>query len=201
MEFYKVIETRVTTRDFTGEPVDMDTVRRILKAGLKAPTHDHLRDWEFIVVTDDNTLEQLLTKVPGFTGDYPDTQNRSPAQAMYAAAMPRQYNMLRQAGCLVLPFFKQNTSLYKPETISTLNAFASIWCCIENIFLATAAEGLACSMRIPTGSEPEHIKKVLAHPDNYIMPCYIGIGHPAADAILPVQIEYNINNKIHNNRW
>lgn len=201
MEFYKVIETRVTTRDFTGEPVDMDTIRRILKAGLKAPTHDHLRDWEFVVVTDENTLEQLLTKVPEFTGDYPDTQNRSPAQAMYAAAMPRQCNMLRQAGCLVLPFFKQHTSLYKPETVSTLNAFASIWCCIENIFLAAAAEGLACSMRIPTGSEPEHIKNVLAHPDNYIMPCYIGIGHPSADAILPLQIEYNINNKIHKNRW
>lgn len=122
-------------------------------------------------------------------------------QLMYDVAMPRQYDMLCGSKCIIFPFFKQTSSLYKPETVSTLNAFASIWCCIENIFLAATAEGLACYMRIPTGNEPGHICKVLKHPKNYVFPCYIGIGHPAPNAAIPEQIQCNLESKIHLNKW
>lgn len=34
-----------------------------------------------------------------------------------------------------------------PDNISYLNGFASIWCSVENIFLAATAEGYACAIR------------------------------------------------------
>ena len=41
----------------------------------------------------------------------------------------------------------------KPDKLSHLNGFASIWSCIENIILAAMAEGYACNLRIPLGDE------------------------------------------------
>jgi nitroreductase len=120
---------------------------------------------------------------------------------MYIDAIPKQYDMLSKLCCLVLPFFKQKTPLLKPQTLSSLNAFASIWCCIENILLAATAEGLACSIRIPLGEEDEHISEILQHPKEYFFPCYLSIGYPSPEAIKPMQIEQNIKEKIHYNKW
>ena len=47
MELYEAIEKRRTIRDFEDKPVDMEVIKKILSAGLKAPTNNHLRQWEF----------------------------------------------------------------------------------------------------------------------------------------------------------
>ena len=43
MEFYEVIEKRRTIRDFNGEKLDGEVIQRIINAGMKAPTNDHMR--------------------------------------------------------------------------------------------------------------------------------------------------------------
>ena len=45
---------------------------------------------------------------------------------MYRAAMPRQFSMLYNAGCLIPPFFKVREPLLQPSSLSSLNDFASI---------------------------------------------------------------------------
>lgn len=77
----------------------------------------------------------------------------TPQQKMYADAMPKQYSILYNASHIILTFFKSNSGVMKPSSVSSLNPLSSIWCVIENIFLASTAEGLACSMRIPVGDE------------------------------------------------
>lgn len=73
--------------------------------------------------------------------------------------------------------------------------------CIENIFLAATYEGYACNLRIPLGNEGEHSKAVLRYPDNYLMPCIIGIGKPKQD-IKPVeQNKFDLKERIHINKW
>lgn len=64
MEFYSAVYARRTIRDFTDEPVDPEVLRRILAAGLRAPSNDHLRKWEFVVVTDHALIDQLLKRYP-----------------------------------------------------------------------------------------------------------------------------------------
>lgn len=89
----------------------------------------------------------------------------------------------------------------KPANLSHLNGFASIWCCIENIFLAATAEGYACNLRIPLGDEDKHARKVLGFPEDYFMPCFIGLGMPRKDVKIVDQTEINIKERIHNNKW
>jgi len=204
MEFYDVVNTRKTIRDFTETPVEIDVVKRILSVGLKAPTNDHMRNWEFVVVTDKQKIASVINLIPKMDTEdimqswsFPDECQ----QKMYDIAVPKQYEMLYKSGCLVLPFFKQSTPLLRPETLSSLNAFASIWCCIENILLAATAEGLGACVRIPLENEPEHILAVLNHPKEYVMPCYIALGHPLPKSAIIQQKEYNFEDRIHIDKW
>ena len=43
MDVYEAIRARRTIRDFNGRQVGMDALERIIAAGLKAPTNNHLR--------------------------------------------------------------------------------------------------------------------------------------------------------------
>lgn len=208
MDLYTAIYQRRTIRDFTDQEITMETIERILNAGMRAPTNDHMRSWEFVVITDKEERLKLLEKMPARVSGKKverilDTWGMTDEcqRAMYLDAIPKQFFMLYNASCLILPLFKQNHPLLKPDSLSALNAFASIWCCIENILLATTAEGLYAALRIPFDKESAYIKEYLKHPDDYIMPCYLAIGYPAEDAAWNLQKDYNIKDRIHMNRW
>ena len=125
----------------------------------------------------------------------------SDQRGMYHIAMPKQFSMLYNSGCLILPFFILRERLLKPTSLSSLNEFASIWCCVENILLAAASEGILGVTRIPMSEELEHIKNTLNHPDNYTMPCYIALGYPSSNAKLPIQKTINVDDRLHINQW
>ena len=111
--------------------------------------------------------------------------------------MPKQYRMLIDASAIILPLLKQKTDIIHPENISQLNGFASIWCSIENIFLAATNEGYGCNLRISLGNESEHAREILGYPEEYYMPCFIGIGRPKANASIPKQKDIDIKDRIH----
>lgn len=79
--------------------------------------------------------------------------------------------------------------------------FRFVWCCIENIFLAAAAERLACAMRIPVGEEGQKAADVVNAPKGYVLPCYIGIGYPADDGMVLEQIQRDIKDVLHFCKW
>ena len=148
MEFYEVIEKRRTIRDFESEDIPKEVIERVISAAMKAPTNDHMRDWHFIIVKDRETAARLLDIVPKGISDEDMNQlikdwnlNDSLQQECYRNAVPKQYRMLFDASAIILPLLKQKTDILHPENISHLNGFASIWCSIENIFLAATAEG------------------------------------------------------------
>ena len=208
MDFYKAVKSRRTIRDFSDRKIDKKIIERILSSGLMAPTNDHLRNWEFVVITEKETIEKIIKPIPKTTSekrvDFVVNSMKlkdSCQMEMYKNAIPKQYSMLIQSGCLVLPFFKQKTSLLEPKSLSSLNGFASIWCCIENILLASTAENLGCALRIPFESEINTIFETLKHPKEYIMPCYLAIGYPLTKVKKPEQIKQKISGKIHYNKW
>ena len=207
MDIYEAIEKRRTVRDFEDKSIDPKIIKKILSAGLKAPTNNHLREWEFVIVNDKKERSRVLN-LEDMTS-YDDCEKMmdgfgmtdSDQRGMYHIAMPKQFSMLYNSACLILPFFKLREPLMQPTCLSSLNKFASIWCCIENILLAAAAEGILGVTRIPMTEELEHIKKTINHPDNYTMPCYIALGYPSKDAKLPIQKVINVEDRIHINNW
>ncbi len=206
MDLYEAINKRRIVRDFKNEIVSDKVLEKIISAGLKAPTHDHLRNWEFVILKDKKDKENALQFVK--QGIVPTLEilkktlkDGTVQQKMYAIAMPRQYSMLYNASHVILPFFKSNSGVMNPTSVSSLNPITSVWCVIENIFLAATAEGLACSMRIPVGIEGINAAKAVGAPDNYLLPCYIGLGYPVDDRPFVEQIEYNAKQKMHFGKW
>lgn len=205
MEFYQVISQRRTIRDLKETAVSDEVLERIIAAGLQAPTHNHQREWEFVILREPEEKENALQFVKEWSATQEERKFVSAmgtsAQRMYAYAMPRQYAMLSENGCVILPFFKGGRSLFHASHINSLNSFASMWCCIENIFLAATAEGLACSMRIPVGNEGLKVADSIHVPEGYMLPCYIGIGYPAEDAAVVEQVERKTSDTLHFGKW
>ena len=207
-DFYDVVNSRRTIRNFENEPIDDEVIERIISAGMKAPTNDHMRDWHFIVIQDKNTVDQLINKIPKQISNeevnsilHDWNLNDTCQQNAYKDAIPKQYQMLAEAACVIVPLFKQNTDILHPENLSHLNGYASIWCCIENMFLAITAEGYASALRIPLGDEGDGARKVLKFPQDYLMPCFIAVGKASVNATLIKQKEYSIAERIHKNIW
>lgn len=208
MEFYEVVKKRRTIRDFEQATIDDDKIEKIIGAGFMAPTNDHMRDWHFIVIKDRKVVFELLDIIPKGISEQDMEQllvdwnlNDGLQQDCYRNAVPKQYKMLADASVVIVPLLKQKVDIMKPENISHLNGFASIWCCIENIFLAATAEGYACNLRIPLGDEDKHARKILGFPEDYMMPCFIGLGVPAKDAKVVEQKVIDVKGRMHQNKW
>lgn len=208
MNFYDVIDSRRTIRDFKSDSIEQEVIERIIAAGMKAPTNDHMRDWHFIVITDKNIIAQCIDTIPmnisnqeinAILHDW--NLNDNCQQNAYKNAIPKQYKMLSEAACIIIPLFKQKTDILHPKNLSHLNGFASIWCCIENIFLAVTAEGYASALRVPLGKESDQVQKVLGFPQDYLMPCFIAIGKPSENAEYVEQKDYSLKERIHKNIW
>ena len=85
--------------------------------------------------------------------------------------------------------------------MSRLNPFSTIWCVVENIFLAATAEGLACSMRIPLNDEHDKVKKRLKVPPTYLIPVFIGIGYADPAERELEQNAADLDRQLHFGKW
>ena len=207
MELYEAIYKRRTVRKFLEKEVDFDAVKRILEAGNRAPTWNHNRNWSYIVLRTEGekayAFERAKKIAEKFDAEkylnaprpYPTTL----AQKMYAYAMPRQYTMLKDAPYVIIPVFKSKE--LNGEYVSKLNPFSTIWCVIENIFLAATAEGMACSMRIPLNEEHDIVKAKLKVPPTYMIPAFIGIGYADPNEKELEQNVANLEKQLHFGKW
>lgn len=209
MDLYQVFEKRRTIRDFSDKEVSDEVLNKILSAAFKAPTNDHLRQFEFIVVRGQENIARIIAPVAKNTEDIQHTYIESASDwmdkdehAMFVDALPKQQKMLIQSNCLILPFFRQkDCPLCNPTDQSSLNYFASAWCAMENILLAATAEGLACAFRIPIGNEPQYVKRIVGVPEDYEFTCFLTVGYAAKNAHICKQKEIDIVSRIHHNVW
>lgn len=208
MDFYDVLEKRRTYRDFSDREVSDEILKRVINAAFKAPTNDHLRQLEFVVVRGRENIAKVIAPLAKNMAAFKelvfevDESGDKDKMAMFADALSKQQKMLMESGLLILPFFCQKTHpLLKPVEQSSLNYFASAWCALENMLLAATNEGLGAVFHIPVSDEAEEIKKIIHAPEGYEFICLLTIGYPAENAFLPKQKEIDIEERIHTNAW
>lgn len=208
MDFYEVLEKRRTYRDFSDREVSDEILKRVISAAFKAPTNNHLRQFEFVVVRGRENIAKVIAPLSKNMAAFKDLvfevddSDDKDKMAMFADALPKQQKMLMQSGLLILPFFRQKQSpLLKPVEQSSLNYFASAWCALENMLLAATAEGLGTVFHIPVSDETKKIKEIVGAPEGYEFTCLLTMGYPAENAFLPKQKEINIEDRIHTNVW
>ena len=208
MELYKVLEKRRTYRDFSDREVSDEILKRVIGAAFKAPTNDHLRQLEFIVVRGRENITKVIAPLIKNMAAFKelvfevDDSGDKDKMEMFADALPKQQKMLMESGLLILPFFRQKQSpLLEPVEQSSLNYFASAWCALENMLLAATSEGLGTVFHIPVSDEADKIKEIVGSPEGYEFICLLTMGYPTENAFLPKQKEINIEKRIHINVW
>ena len=205
MDFYEAVNKRRSVREFQSGPVEELKIRRALEAGLKAPSHNHLREWEFILVKDPAQRRKVVElgararnvtnehELQDATRGYTDKLQKE----MYLKALSVQKRMLLSAPELLVACFRMRKPLKECETLYDLNCFASMWACIENILLAMSAEGLYGVTYVPNGTTS--LKEVLGVPEDYEIATLIPIGYPANYFV--EQKPLSVEERIHINKW
>ncbi|MDO5570555.1 MAG: nitroreductase family protein [Bacteroidales bacterium] len=208
MELYDVMDKRRTYRDFTDREVSDKILKRVINSAFKAPTNDHLRQLEFVVVRGRENIGKIIAPLGKNIDDFKklvfevnDSADKDKMD-MFADALPKQQKMLMESGLLIIPFYRQKqTPLLKPSEQSSLNYFASAWCALENMLLAATQEGLGSVFHIPVSDETDKIKKLVGAPEEYEFICLLTIGYPAENAFIPKQKQINVEDRIHENVW
>lgn len=205
MELYSAVEQRRTIRDFSEREVPQAALRRVIEAGLKAPSHNHLRQWVFILVKDPAKRRDLVvaegikevTDVHGLRQQF--TGSDSLATEMYLDAIPKQKKMLLTAPELLAVVYKKKLAFSDRKRLYDLNDFASVWCAIENVLLAMAAEGLYGVTYIP--QQNERVREVLGVPEEYEVPVLLALGYPDGNRPLIKQKEIDVDTHIRINAF
>ena len=140
MDFYEVINKRRTIRQFEEGEIPKETLNRILDAGLKAPSSNHLREWEIVTITE----KEIILNLANFVKNYPCKykEPKTPQEECFKMSYPRQKSMVEESACVILPFFKKKYSFDSPPKNFGLMDLGASWALIENILLAATYEGL-----------------------------------------------------------
>jgi len=203
MDFYEAVGKRRTVREFQSRPVEEEKLLRVLAAGLKAPSHNHLREWEFILMKDYEQRKRVVG-LSVTAKDYSEKEVEEATRPMaewekpaYLAALPVQRRMLLSSPELLIVCFRMRKPLGECRTLYDLNSFASVWACIENVLLAMATEGLYGVTFIP--NETTALKKMLCIPDDYEVAALVPVGYPQEYFVK--QKPLSLREKIHYNKW
>ena len=208
MDLYEVFDKRRTYRDFSNREVSDEILKKIIGAAFKAPTNDHLRQFDFIVVRGRENIAKVIAPLfknmdsfKELVFEVDDSDDKSKME-MFADALPKQQKMLMDSGLLILPLFRQKQCpLLNPVEQSSLNYFVSAWCAMENMLLAATNEGLGAAFHIPVFDEAKKIKEIVGVPKDCEFTCLLAVGYPAKNAFLPKQKEIDIESRIHLNVW
>ncbi|PKM95021.1 MAG: hypothetical protein CVU84_06780 [Firmicutes bacterium HGW-Firmicutes-1] len=204
MEFTEVISKRRTVRDFLQEKVTPEIIEKALEAGLKAPSYNHLKEWDFILVKDVNTrftLIQTEKMIEEATDELKQNLQGYEAlvKSMYMDAVPKQKKMILSAPELLVVVYKPKTLVSVSEKVYDLNCLASVWCCIENILLSLADSEVYGVTFIPQNTC--EIKKILNVPEELEVAAIIPFGYKAIDAKIYPQKEVKLVDRLHVDTW
>ena len=59
MELFEAINLRQSCREFLDEDIEKDHIKKIIEAGIMAPSPLNSQPWDFIVITSDKMKEQI----------------------------------------------------------------------------------------------------------------------------------------------
>lgn len=204
MELMEAITRRRTLRDYADRAVPYTVIEKALRAGLMAPSYNHQKEWAFVRVNDPARREAIVR-----AEDMPDTaasdlperlRYYEPlAREMYLAAIPRQNRMILSAPELLVVVYKPKTPIRESQRIADSNCLAAVWCCIENILLSLAEDGVYGTTMVP-GNTPA-LKEALGIPQSLEVAVIIPMGYRAPDARIIPPKEVAVDSVLHTDVW
>lgn len=171
---HDLLVKRRSIRHFTSEPIDEDSVRLILEAGLLAPTSKSSRAWQFIVVEDKDMLERL-------------------SQCKERAAEP----IARAAIAIVVAVDPTATEPWIEDA-----SVAASYMQLQAADLGLGSVWIQVRDRYGFDGMPaeEYVQEALGMPDTLPVVCILAIGHPAEER-KPAAVDKLKWEQVHIGQW
>ena len=172
MNAYENIMNRRSIRKYTSRPISKEDIRKILAAGMAAPSCTNARDWSFLVVRDRDTLNKMADA------------NGRPAEPLRGAAL----------GILVLGDLERAFPCAKDYWVVD-GAIAA-----ENMILAANALGIG-SVWLGTWPQMERVnglRKLFDLPETAVPHSVIAFGYPAES---PEARGFYEDDRVHSEKW
>ncbi len=159
MDVLEAIDKRRTVRVFK-EKATGEQIKKLLLAGVKAPSGGNKQSWEFILVEDRELIDKLA--------EYKYYMNREfkPAEGQTRDDVEKAARFQQKA------FANANVI----AVCSNSGMVADGWLAVENILLAATAEGLGSGIIALRGDARTKTEKLLDIPENKELVCVIKIG-------------------------
>jgi len=193
MDFFEVISQRRSIRKFKQEPVNQETILKILHAANWAPSALNLQPWEFLVVAGDKK-HMLGRNYRKIVDDYTRDWDEFPDKAF----MPRKdfirfANVYGDAPVVIVVLVESHAD---PNYQKALLESASA--AMENMLLAATALGLGgCWMTGPLEDET-YLRRELSIPDNRVIVALSPIGYPEVTPSPRPRLDPDLTRKV---RW
>jgi len=135
-EFYELVRSRQSIRQFKKQEVPPEVLNRILEAGLHAPSGKNRQNWRFFVVQGQKRDEYLQYSQKSWLGIKDILQQRL-KPSLYSFT-ERFFYTLGDAPVIIFAY-SHNSSEERYHT-----SIGSVYMAVENINLACMVEGLGC---------------------------------------------------------
>ena len=198
MDLIDALRTTGAVREFTPEPVDHDTLRRVLDNARFAPSGGNRQGWRVVVVDDcetrrrlrdlylDGWYDYLAMRAAGLTPWAPVTDRGAEAAALEHAAEIRRSAQPGFAEALdevpvllvVLADLRALAAVDRDGDRYSFAGGASIYPFVWSILLAARAEGLAGVMTTMVIRREADAKAVLGVPEELAIAAVVALGRP-----------------------
>jgi nitroreductase len=176
---FSVIRERQSVRNYADRKVPDDSIRKVIAAGIQAPTALGLQPWQFVVVRDRDLMRKASDYCKPILVEKIEEEPRNPGTDIFLAALrDPEYSIFYNAPVLILV-------LGAREVVSSVIDCAL---CAENMLLAAWALGLgSCwvGSAALVGQNPD-LLAALKVPDDHQIVAPLIFGYPAP---LPPKLE------------
>ena len=170
----EILMQRRSIRKYTTDLITKDEQKSILEAGLMAPTSKNSRPWNFIVVDDKETLEQL--------------------------GKCNKFGAMSVAGCAMAVVVVADSSLSEAwiEDCSIAAAFMQLR--VEELGMGSCWVQIRERMFDENTTAQQYVKNLLSIPEEMEVECILTIGHKAEER-KPLDPEKALWERVHQNKW
>jgi F420 biosynthesis protein FbiB-like protein len=197
----QAIRNRRSIKNFLPEEVPREVLRRVLEAVIWAPSAHNAQPWRFIVVTDHNLKHRLAEAMAEeWDKDLREDGISREERERSTEASIRQFT---QPPVIIIPCLSmEDMNTYRDERrgkAEYLMAVQSVSASVQNLLLASHAEGLGtCWFCAPLFCQ-ERVREVLEVPENVDPQALITLGYLAEKPEAPPRRP--MKSVVYKNQW
>ena len=178
MEFFDVVRTQRAMRRLKHDPVPDEALWQMLDAAIRAPSGGNQQGWNFVVVRDRATKEQIgawyLEGWERMYGPAREAQLADPQRARTFRSADYLARHLADVPVLIIATLRGREAIEQAGVL----AGGSIYPAVQNLMLAARALGLGTTLTTLHKFHEADVKQLLGIPDGVETMALIPVGYP-----------------------